>query len=250
MIPHSKPWITKAEILCIQELLETGHVAAGTRVQRFRRVLADALGATEAWVCASGTQALVGALKALDLSNQDEIILPTYTCSSVYDSVILAGAKPVLCDVGYAWNMTPETVAPRITTRTRAIILVHNFGITETVEPFRKFNVSIISDLCQNFDAGLTPGVSDGGDLQVFSFHATKCLTTAHGGAVVARTPQFMKPLAQVMGSIERMAGLNDLQAALGITQLSHYGEFRARREALADRFFGALPSCLCDSLA
>lgn len=250
MVPHSKPWITKAETLCAQELIETGHMAAGPRVQQFRRVLADVLGATEAWVCASGTQALVGALNALGLSKEDEVILPTYTCPSVYDAVVLAGATPIFCDVGNAWNMTPETVAPRITARTRAIILVHHFGLTERVEPFRKFGVSIISDLCQNFDVGLTSGVSDDGDIQVFSFHSTKCLTTAHGGAVVARNSKLAKPLAEVMRGVELMAGITDLQAALGTAQLSRYAEFQARRRTLADRYFAALPSHLCDSLA
>ena len=153
MIPHSRPWITDEDTQSVDRILRSGMIAQGAQVQAFEEQIARYVGAPDAIAVGSGTAALVLALKALCADPDDEVILPTYVCRSVADAVVQAGLTPVFCDVGENWTMTADTVAPHVSGKTRAIIVVHLYGIVVETSCFRRFGVSLIEDCCQAFGA-------------------------------------------------------------------------------------------------
>jgi UDP-4-amino-4-deoxy-L-arabinose-oxoglutarate aminotransferase len=250
MISHSKPWLTDRDQAAVREALGSGMIAQGQRVQLFEEACARYLGISAGVAVGSGTAALILALLALDLRQGSEVILPTYVCRSVAEAVISAGYVPVLCDVGDGWNMTSETVAKALTRQTTAIILVHLFGIPADVEEFSAFGLPIVEDTCQAFGAKIGDRMAGTmGTVGIFSFHATKCLTTGEGGLAVSNDSVLLRRMQMLRDGEGRLARrvvapMTDLQAALGLSQLSRYDLFLERRRVLAERYFEALENC------
>ncbi len=232
----------------VTDVMAKGMIAQGELVAKLEEETSRFLGAGASVSAGSGTAALGFALQGLNIGPGAEVILPTYVCKSVLDAVCSVGAAPVLCDVSADWVMTPDTVRPRITPNTRAIIVVHIFGIAADTPSFREFGVPIIEDSCQAF--GGTIGarrVGMLGDVGVFSFHATKCLTTGEGGLVVSHDRELLHRIRTLRdGDPTQLSkrfptGLSDLQAALGLSQLRRYPQFLQRRRELANVYFAHL---------
>jgi len=176
----------------------------------------------------------------------DEVILPTYVCRSVFDAVRNVGGQPVFCDIGEHWNMTSKTVAAAFTKKTRAIIVVHIFGIAENTEPFKQFNVPIIEDCCQAFGASINGRfIGTIGDICVVSFHATKCLTTGEGGMALSNNSETAKSLGEIFQNNEIASPMGDIQAALGLCQLMRYNVMLKKRRRIAKTYFHLLPEHL-----
>lgn len=245
-ISHSRPWITDADMRAVQEVMMAGMLAEGNRVRRFEEMVATYHRAPGAVAVSSGTAGLSLALLALGVGSGDEVILPTYTCQAVADAVRIVGAAPVYCDVGDLWLMTPVTVEAVMTPRTRAIILVHIFGIFGDVREFERFGIPIVEDACQAFGRSPSDGASA---VTVFSFHATKCLTTGEGGAVITNDSGTLQRLRTLQESHAIPCRLSDLQAALGVSQLARYDEFLRVRQTQAQEYFSQLPSEVTDSV-
>ena len=221
-------------------------VAQGRVASRFAIELAKYTGLAQGVVTSSGSAAITLALRALRLPVKGEVIIPTYVCRSVGDAVVEAGLTPVLCDVGDSWNVTPQSVAPRMSVRTVAIIVPHVFGIVCDVDAFAHFGVPIIEDACQAFGRLNGEAIGARGTAGVFSFNATKCLTAGEGGYVVSRLPAVMQRMRDLaighdLEFSRFFSPMTDIQAALGISQLARYDEFLARRRYLADRYIEAL---------
>lgn len=243
MIPHSKPWLTDDDRRAVDEALRSGMIARGERVASLESATARYLGAAGAVATGSGTAALALALKSLGIGPGDEVVLPTYVCESVADGVRTAGAAPVLCDVGPGWVMTPETVAPAITPRTRAIVAVHVFGIAAPARELRALGVPVIEDCCQSLGApagGEPTGTA--GEVAILSFHATKCLAAGEGGMLVSGNRELIETARALRSRNAVASPLSDLQAALASSQLERYGSFLERRAALAAHYMDRLP--------
>lgn len=251
MIPHSKPWITNEDRASVDKVLTSGMIARGRVVQEFERAITDYVGGIDTVTCGSGTAALMFALLALDIGRGDEVILPTYVCRSVVDAVQTVGAIPVLCDVGENWNMTEETINKHISTRTKAIIVVHIFGIAADVISFLNFGLPIIEDCCQAFGTksnGKIVGTI--GTLGVYSFHATKCLTTGEGGAVIANNIELITKIRRLQALKRIPSTMNDIQAALGLSQIKRYDEFLSLRLSIATKYLNYLPIDLTTNIS
>jgi perosamine synthetase len=246
-IPHSKPWITPSDIQFVSKQLQNGMIANGEKVKEFEFLLAQYLGVSGAAVTSSGVNALILCLQVLDIGKGDEVILPSNVCQSVLNAVYQVGATPVLCDTGTHWIVTVNEVEKKITSRTKAIIAVHILGVLIDVSGFLKFNIPIIEDCCQSF-GGKIGGRNVGtvGSFGIFSFQATKCLTTGEGGAVISKSPQLMQKIEK---SNQVGASMSDMQAALGISQLSRYDEMLKLRREIAERYFRDFPDSITFSL-
>lgn len=248
VVPHSRPWIAADDRAAVDAALASDMVASGGGAKRFERAVLRHLDreAGTATATSSGTEALRLALLALGAVPGDEVILPTYCCGSVERAIRATGATPVPCDIGRHWHATAASVAPRLTARTRAVVLVSPFGILADPRPVAALGVPVVEDLCQAFPPA---GFPLHGAAAVFSFHATKCLTTGEGGMAVAREglPAEAFAAACARGAI---SPLSDLSAALGESQLARYPAMLARRRDLADRFFAALPAQATSRLA
>lgn len=244
-IPHSKPWITKEDENVIQQVMSNRMISRGVLVKSFEERVAEYNNCIGAFSFSNATFAIIFALKALGIGEGKEVIIPTYVCRSVLDAVRFTGAKAVLCDTGVdTWNITPETVKSCLTKATAAIIAVHIFGILADIQGLKEFNIPIIEDCAQAFGTecnGNKPGLI--GDIGVYSFHATKCLTTGEGGMVAAKDGGVFERLMRgkkEMSSV--ISPMSDLQASLGLNQLSRYDKFLERRQKIAGFYFKNLP--------
>lgn len=248
-ISHSKPLITEEDRNAVDAILTSGMIAEGAIVQQFEKAVSNFLGLSGGITTSCGTGALFLALKALDIGYGDEIILPTYVCRSVWDAVSWTGATPVLCDVRDDWCMNNETVKPQITRATKAIIVVHPFGIVADVQSIRCLEIPLIEDCCQAFGAKNAEDVMAGtvGKLCILSFHATKLLTAGEGGMVLTDDSKLLEKLRSLKyGKLSELVvryrqPMTDLQAALGLSQLARYESFLNRRRAIADYYFSQL---------
>ena len=231
-IAHSSPSIDASDHRAVAEVLAGGMIARGAEVAAFEREMGECLGLTPGVATSSGTRALYCSLRALGIGSGDEVVIPTYVCRAVWNAVAATGATPCLCDVGDDWCITADTVLAARSARTRAVVVVHTFGIPADRDIAARVGVPVIDDCCQAI--GL-PAAARAGTVCVVSFHATKMMTTAEGGMVLTADPSLAERVREIAAT-ERDQ-LSDLQAALGRSQLRRYGAFLSRRQALAERY-------------
>lgn len=245
-IPHSKPWISDQDRLAVLNTLAGNMIAQGEKVRAFENAVRAYVGAEDAIAVASGSSAIVLALATLSVGSGDEVVLPTYVCQSVLDAVMSIGAIPVICDVDSTGVISPAVVSKTLTKRTKAIIAVHIFGRPCDIFALRSFGVPVVEDACHAF--GLSLGgklAGTQGDIGVYSFHATKCLTTGEGGMLVSHKPELAHRARELAngGAVERQrffAPLSDIQASLGLSQLARYRDFLNRRNIIRKQFMQA----------
>lgn len=245
MIPHSKPWITEADLAAVREVLAEGMLAQGDRTRQLEQALSEWVGGDGGVAVGSGSAALVLAMQALGIGRDDEVVVPGYVCTSVLEAVLTVGATPVLCDVGPDWLVTHESMAPRVTSRTKALIVPHMYGLFADVTSFRTFGVPIIEDCAQAVaDKGTRPLQ---GDIGVFSLHPTKCFTAGEGGVAISRDRSLVDRMRSIRDGVADagrgrfLSPLSDLSAALGLSQLARYHEALDRRRRLAQKYREAL---------
>lgn len=250
LIPHSRPWITQADIDAVTVALCGEGVAQGKTASQAEQAL-GALTGGGAVVTGSGTSALLLCLKALGIAAGDEVILPTYVCHSVLAAIEQTGATPVFCDIGSLWNMTYKTVMARVTSRTRAVVAVHIFGVLWDTAPLKARGLLVIDDLCQAFGAveNGTP-VPLRGEASFYSFHATKCLAAGEGGACISADLSLVAKMRQYRDDYSVPTPFSDIQAALLLSQLERYDMMLGKRREIAQRYFSVLPRTLTQAYA
>ena len=209
-IPHSSPCLTERDFKAISSVLETRMLAEGPLVKEFEQAVAQYLCFNWSTVTTSGTSALFLAMLGLDIGNNDEVILPTYVCKAVYDAVCSVGAVPVLCDIEEDWCASVNTIRPLVTTKTKAIILVHTFGIQIEKREIYNLGVPVIEDCCQAFSPDHVSKDRLTSSITVLSFHATKLLTTGKGGMLLCND-------IDVIERIESRNGVHILEHAEAI---------------------------------
>ena len=255
MIPHSRPTIGEDDAERVARVVRGGHLAQGPEVASFERGLAQRLGVAAAAAVSSGSAALELALRALDVGPGHEVIIPTYACDAVYHAVTRCRATPVLSDADpETLGLSAADATHRRTARTRAVIVVHPFGLAVDLDDFQALGVALVEDCAQTLGATLggRPMGARGG-LATCSFYATKLLTTGEGGAVAGRADLVAR--ARDARDYDERTDLaprfnykmTDMQAALGQSQLARLDAFIARRRALAARYRAALaraPRC------
>jgi dTDP-4-amino-4,6-dideoxygalactose transaminase len=235
-------------------VLASGQVIQGPEVEGLERDVAAYCGAGHAVGCASGTDALLLALRALDIGTGDEVILPPFTFFASAGSVCRAGATPVFVDIDpVTWNLDPLQVESKITPRTRAIMAVHLFGQCADMEPLwrlaERHNLPIVEDAAQAIGAeyqGKRTGTL--GAIACFSFYPSKNLATyGDGGMCVTSDLEWaarMRAL-RVHGMEEKYhhkymgwnARLDALHAAILRVKLRRLEDWTLARQAAARRY-------------
>lgn len=239
MIPVNEPLLDGDERKYLLECIETGWISSeGPFVKRFEEQFAHRVGRRHGIAVANGTAALDIAVEALGLGPGDEIILPTFTIISCIGQIIRAGATPVLIDSNpLTWNMDVEQVAAKITSRTKAIMAVHIYGLPVDLEPLlllaERHGLKLIEDAAQMLGQTYR-GKPCGsfGDVSTFSFYPNKHITTGEGGMLVtdddaiAEAARSLRNLCFMPGRrfVHERLGWNyrmtNIQAALGLAQL------------------------------
>ena len=252
MIPHSRPTLGQEEIEQVAKVLESGHIAQGERVRIFEQKFAQRVGLDYAVSVSSGTAALHLTLLALKIGPKDEVIIPSYVCSALLNAVNYVGARPVLAEINPAtYNLDPVDVKNRLTRRTRAIIVPHLFGLAADLESLSGLDVPIIEDCAQAAGAGYhQKQVGTLGRAAIFSFYATKVLTSGEGGMIVSNSEELIQHARSYrqydktdMYQIRFNYKMTDIQAAIGLCQLNRLDNFVRRRRAIAQNYHNTLAS-------
>ncbi len=242
MIPHNKPTISNEEQRAASKVLASGWISYGKKSREVEEKLAHMLGGGRAILVSSGTAALYLGLRALKLQEGSKVIIPTYTCTAVLNAVYMAGLEPLICDIGEDLNITPEDIATRIDSKTKAAIITHTFGFPAKIKRFRDLGVPIIED-CATAIGSFYNGKPIGsfGDLSIFSFYATKLITGGHGGAVFTRDDDIFESLSDYvnfdMPEIYKPRfnfQISDINAAVVHIQLGKLKNFIERRKSIA----------------
>ncbi|NRR23244.1 DegT/DnrJ/EryC1/StrS aminotransferase family protein [Brevibacillus sp. MS2.2] len=258
MIRLTQPYISSDEIHAMTEVLQSGMLVQGRRVQEFEQNLATYMQVNYVSVVSSGTAALHLALAALELGRGDAIIAPSFTFPATVNVVELQGARPVLVDVtSGSFNIDPKQLKDTIKTwngpeKLKAIIVVHEFGAPADMEII--MNIAKEHDLYVIEDAACALGsISNGkhvgclGDIGCFSWHPRKSITTGEGGAIVAKSESLHQKINILRnhgiqrledGSIDFIVPgfnyrLTEFQAVLGNLQLQRFQYNLEKRKQL-----------------
>ena len=244
LIPHSKPSLGQEELRAVTEVLRSGQITAGPMVAQFERGIAAYIGLHGGVAVSSGTVALELALRALGVGHGDNVILPSYVCSAPWLAVQRVGAQARLVDINpTTYNLDPQKVRKARTSRTRAVIVPHMFGLPADLTSLQSLDIPLIEDCAQTLGA-MEQGRAVGsvGTLTVCSFYATKLLCTGEGGMVLSNDEALLERV-RALREYDKAPSLNsaagnckftDLQAAIGVAQLNQLGEFLDKRSALA----------------
>jgi perosamine synthetase len=224
----------------INDCIDSGWISGeGQYIEKFENQFSQYVGRDFGIAVANGSAALDIAVLATEIGPGDEVIIPTFTIISPALSIVKAGATPVLVDSDpITWNMDVTQVEAKITSKTRAIIAVHIYGLPVEMEPLlqlaKKYHLKIIEDAAEM--QGQTyneKNCGSFGDISTFSFYANKLITTGEGGMIVCDDPAIAKRCKKLRNLafepegprfIHHEMGFNyrmtNMQAALGLAQL------------------------------
>jgi perosamine synthetase len=256
MIPVNEPLLDGNEKKYLMECIDTGWISSeGPFVNRFEEQFAAAVGRRFGIAVCNGSAALEAAVAALGIGPGDEVIIPSFTIISCAAAVVRAGATPVVVDSDpVTWNMNIGEVEAKITSRTRAIMPVHIYGLPVDMDPLleiaQKRGLKVIEDAAQMHGQSYR-GRSCGsfGDLSTFSFYPNKHVTTGEGGMIVTDDAELagrcrsLRNLCFQPGKrfVHEELGYNfrmsNLQAALGLAQLERLPEFVARKRRMGSLY-------------
>ena len=255
MIPVNTPLLNGNEKKYINECIDTGWISSeGPFVKKFEVEMAQYVGRQYATACSSGTAALDIAVSVLNFEKGDEVIMSSFTIISCAMALVKQGIKPVLVDSNLdTFNMRVEDIEPKITSKTKAIMIVHIYGLTADIEPIlglaKKYNLKVIEDAAQMHGQSYRrKKCGSFGDISIFSFYPNKHITTGEGGMVLCDNEQFdkrAKSLRNLCFGDDRFVhyelGYNyrmtNMQAALGVAQLENIDKIVAKKRWIGNTY-------------
>lgn len=263
MIPVNTPLLSGNELKYVSECIETGWISSeGPFIKQFEDNFSNYIGLDYGIAVSNGSAALDIAIKALGISDGDEVIVPTFTIISPVQSIVTAGGIPVFVDSDLAtWNMNVNQIEAKITSKTKAILVVHIYGLPVEMDP--------ILNLCEKYDLFLIEDAAEMhgqtynnqkcgsfGDISIFSFYPNKHITTGEGGMILTNNSdlalkcQKLRNLAFEPNGrrfIHHEIGWNyrmtNLQAALGLAQLEKIDFHIKRKREIGERYMDGLKS-------
>ena len=256
MIPVNEPLLDGNDKKYLNECIDSGWISSeGPFVREFEERFAARVGRRHGIAVCNGTAALEAAVVALGIVAGDEVIMPTFTIISCAGAVVRAGGLPVLVDSEpITWNMDVNQIEERITSRTKAIMVVHIYGLPVDMDPVldlaEKYGLKVIEDaaeahglLYRNRPCGSF------GELSTFSFYPNKHVTTGEGGMVVTdddvlaercrslRNLCFQTRKRFVHEELGYNFRMTNLQAALGLAQLERLDRFTEIKRQMGIRY-------------
>lgn len=255
-IPVNQPLLNGNEKKYLNQCIDSGWISSeGAFVRQFEEQFAARVGRKYGVAVSNGSAALEAAVVALDIGAGDEVILPTFTIVSCAAAIVRAGAIPVLVDCeADTWNMDVSQIEAKITPKTRAIALVHTYGLPVDIDPVialaEKYGLQIIEDAAEmHGQTYKNRPCGSFGDISTFSFYPNKHITTGEGGMLLTDDEH----LAQRCRSLRNLCfqpqkrffheelgwnlRMSNLQAALGVAQLERLDEFLARKRRMGQRY-------------
>lgn len=255
-IPVNEPLLDGNERKYLAECIETGWISSeGPFVGRFEEEFSARVGRKHGVAVTNGTAAIDAAVEALGIGSGDEVILPTFTIISCVMQVVRSGATPVLVDIDpLTWNIDVTQIESKITPRTKAIMVVHIYGLPVDMDPVlelcQRYGLKLIEDAAEMIGQtyrGMPCGSF--GDISTVSFYPNKHITTGEGGMILidddhlAEQCRELRNLCFKPGKrfVHERLGWNlrmtNLQAALGVAQLERLDEFLEKKRWVGRRY-------------
>ncbi|MBI2570588.1 MAG: DegT/DnrJ/EryC1/StrS family aminotransferase [Candidatus Schekmanbacteria bacterium] len=274
-LPFGRPDFTDAEIDAVTRVIRSGWVGMGPETIAFEKELTAFFGAGDVVTVSSCSAALFLSLRVLGIGPGDEVICPSLTWCSSANAAKFLGAEVVFCDVdAETLCVTARTVAPHLTERTRAVIVVHFGGLPADITAIRAGlpdHVALVEDAAHALPARFADGSRVGAseNLTCFSFYANKNLSTGEGGAIAVRDAAVARRLrslrlhgldadawarysqkntivaAAPLSELGYKMNYTDLQASLGRVQLRRLASLQKRRADIAQCYVERLPDAL-----
>lgn len=252
-IPVARTHVGADEESAVIEVLRSGRLAQGPRVEAFEGALADRSGTAHAVATSNGTTALFLTLKALGIGPGDEVITSPMTFVASANAIAQTGARPVFGDIDDTLNLAPDCVEALITPRTRAIMPVHLHGNPCDLHALggvaQRHGLALVQDACQAIGATVDGRPLGAFGTAVYSFYATKNITCGEGGAVVTddavivdhcrrlRHQAYVMDEPYVHDAVGYNFRMTEMQAAIGVCQLSKLDVITAARRENASFF-------------
>jgi len=256
VIPISRPTFGPEEEAAVLAVMRSGQFAQGEQVRRFEAAFAAATGAPFAVATSNGTSALFLALLAHGVGPGDEVITSPLTFIATANAIMQTGARPVFADVDDSLNLDPAAAARLIGPRTRALLPVHLHGnpcdVCKFSELATQHNLALIQDACQAVGATVYGRPLGSFGTAVYSFYATKNLTTGEGGMITSNEPaiaDFCSTLRHqgysaqpyVHDRIGYNFRMTEVEAAIGLAQLTKLRRINDRRRSIASLYDTAI---------
>lgn len=264
-IPYGRQWIDDDDIAAVIETLQSDYLTTGPKVEEFEKTVAKYVGAKFAVAVSNGTAALHIACLAAGIKEGDEVITSPITFAASANCIMYCGATPVFVDIDSdTYNISVSDIRRKITNRTKAIIPVHFTGqpceMDEILTIAKEYNLIIIEDAAHALGADYKgKKIGSISDMTTFSFHPVKHITTGEGGMVTTNSIELYQKLLLfrahgITRDNELMTlnegswyyeqlelgynyRINDIQCALGISQMKKLDMFIARRREIANRY-------------
>jgi len=255
-VPVNEPLLAGNEKKYLSQCIDTGWISSdGPFVREFEEKVAAKVTRRHGIAVCNGSVALEVALACLGLGPGDEVILPTHTIISCASAIVRAGATPVLVDSDLrTWNMRPDEIAQKITPRTRAIMVVHIYGLPVDMDPVldlaRQYGLKIIEDAAEVIgQAYRGKPCGSFGDVSTFSFYPNKLITTGEGGMVLVdddllaekarglRNLCFQPSRRFVHEELGWNFRMSNLQAAVGLAQFERWDEAVQQKREIGRRY-------------
>jgi len=256
-VPLARPELGEREEELVLEVLRSGRVSLGPMLERFEQEFADWLGVEEVVATNSGTAALHLGVRALGWGDGDGVILSPFTFVASANSLLYEGVRPVFADVDpLTLNLDPAKAAEAVEDSTVGLLPIDIFGYPVEMKAFEdlavKHGLGILEDAAQALGAIDSEGrkVGSSGHLAAFAFYANKQMTTGEGGVIVPRTPDEAILLRSERNQGRNAAAewldhervgfnyrMSDVNAAIGVGQLSRLDDLLSRREGVASGY-------------
>ena len=263
MIPVNTPLLNGNEEKYLLECIRTGWISSeGPFIKEFEEKFSSYVNRKHGIAVANGSAALDVAVQALQLSPGDEVIMPAFTIISPAQSVVKAGLIPVLVDSDpETWNMNVDLIESKITSKTKAIIVVHIYGLPVDMDPVlalcKKYNLLLIEDAAEMHGQTYKGKVCGSfGDISIFSFYPNKHITTGEGGMIVCDSDHLAARCRKLRNLAFEPDGrrfihfelgwnyrMTNMQAALGLAQLERIEEHIEKKRRIGKLYQEGLSS-------
>lgn len=256
MIPVNQPLLDGNEENYLVECIRSGWISSeGPFIAEFERRCAAMVGRKYGIAVCNGSVALDASVVALGIGTGDEVIMPAFTIISCAAAIVRQGATPVLVDADpITWNMDIHQIEARVNSRTKAIMVVHIYGLPTDMQPIldlaQKYGLKIIEDAAEAHGQTYRCKPCGGfGDISTFSFYSNKHITTGEGGMILTDSDQladrcrslrnlcFQAQKRFVHDELGWNFRMSNMQAALGVAQIERLNDFLSIKRRMGERY-------------
>lgn len=259
-IPMASADITEAEVNAAAEVVRSGRLALGKKIEEFEAQFRELTGRKHAIACSSGTAGLHLAMMGFGIGPGDEVLVPSYTFVASVNCILFVGATPVFVDCNTDdYSICIDDAKKKITNKTKAIVTVDVFGhpskLDKLEELCKKHNLKLVDDSCEAIGAELNgKPVGSFGDIASFAFYPNKQITTGEGGMIVTDDDLLATKMRALMNQGRGSMGqwlshiylgynfrMSEVQAAIGVEQVKRLDEILKKRENAAKLYLEEL---------